>query len=234
MEHHRRLPLPEDVKASTTPPPANMTGYPMPPGAHTHNSALHRARVDLVRSYLLSPSQFPDGVDWPNWAQPHEVWFTGHEHYWIAQAMHAQGKLDAEAELAEKAKSAAPKRRSFFPEKKGEPKGEAAAARLKAANTMIANSKKILSGRKPTEEARPIPEKTTSQATATRHLATPATSPPVVSQMSPSPPPAPLPAINIEKPKPEPKPRRRKRKKPGPAKGRGKKRPPVPDVGATS
>ena len=52
---------------------------------------LHANRVELVRRYLQNPSQ---PLDWPNWKQPHELWFTGHEAYWIPLAKAKQAELD--------------------------------------------------------------------------------------------------------------------------------------------
>jgi hypothetical protein len=43
---------------------------------------LHHDRLDLVRHYLAHPAGWPDGLDLPNWKQPHELWYTGHESYW--------------------------------------------------------------------------------------------------------------------------------------------------------
>src|SRR5262245_30769016 len=55
---------------------------------------LHDARVKLVRRYLQNPSQ---PLDWPNWKEPHELWFTGHEDYWIPLAQALQAEMDAKA-----------------------------------------------------------------------------------------------------------------------------------------
>src|SRR5262249_40314133 len=58
---------------------------------------LHDARVELVRKYLANPNQWPDGLDWPNWKQPHEIWYTGNEEYWNARARQKQAELDSQA-----------------------------------------------------------------------------------------------------------------------------------------
>src|SRR5262249_4623316 len=56
--------------------------------------SLHDARVELVRRHLLNPSQ---PLDWPNWKQPHELWFTGHEDYWLPLARAKQAEMDKAA-----------------------------------------------------------------------------------------------------------------------------------------
>jgi len=33
---------------------------------------LTQARISLVRKYLANKAAFPDGLDWPNWKEPHE------------------------------------------------------------------------------------------------------------------------------------------------------------------
>lgn len=43
---------------------------------------VHDARVKLVRQYVAAPGKWPDGIDWPGWDEPHELWYTGHEGYW--------------------------------------------------------------------------------------------------------------------------------------------------------
>src|SRR5262249_25647820 len=55
---------------------------------------LHDARVELVRRHLQNPSQ---SLDWPNWKQPHELWFTGHEDYWLPLAQAKQAEMDKAA-----------------------------------------------------------------------------------------------------------------------------------------
>jgi hypothetical protein len=50
-----------------------------------------------VRKYLKDPRPWPDSLDWPNWQQPHELWYTGHEAEWAA-AVTATPDPDAEPE----------------------------------------------------------------------------------------------------------------------------------------
>jgi len=57
--------------------------------------SLHDNRVELVRRYLQNPSQ---PLDWPNWKQPHELWFTGREDYWIPLAKAKQAELDTRSQ----------------------------------------------------------------------------------------------------------------------------------------
>src|SRR5262252_1263220 len=99
-EHVRTVPLPEDHVATTKTPPE-----PRHPSSWD-------GRTDLVRRYLLNPALWPDGLDWPNWTEPHELWFTGFEDFWIPRAIAAQKALQTE-EL-KGAETPPPKRRSFF------------------------------------------------------------------------------------------------------------------------
>jgi hypothetical protein len=48
----------------------------------------------IGRRSLKNPSQ---PLDWPNWKQPHELWFTGKEDYWLPLARALQAEMDARA-----------------------------------------------------------------------------------------------------------------------------------------
>jgi hypothetical protein len=58
---------------------------------------LHDPRVEHVRKYLEDPRRWPDGLDWPKWQVPHELWYTGHESYWDPLAKAKQAEMDAKA-----------------------------------------------------------------------------------------------------------------------------------------
>lgn len=75
-------------------------------------------RTETVLKYVLSynpntrtSSMWPDGIDWPNWNQPHELWFTGHEHEYLPRARALHIKMLREEEL--NAKAPAPRRTPF-------------------------------------------------------------------------------------------------------------------------
>jgi len=166
-EHVRTVPLPEDHVATTKTPPE-----PRLPSSWD-------GRTDLVRKYLLNPALWPDGLDWPNWTEPHELWFTGFEDFWIPRAIARQKQLDEEA--AREQQAPPPKRRSFFT---GRNKSEAlikeTAAHVeanKALQTMLGNARKILEAAKTRAEkaVAPATENATENATinpATEKIAT--------------------------------------------------------------
>jgi hypothetical protein len=61
-------------------------------------------RAHLTRNSLRSrgeglpiPRPLPDGLDWPNWKVPHDLWYTGHESYWHPLAEALQAEMDAKA-----------------------------------------------------------------------------------------------------------------------------------------
>jgi hypothetical protein len=67
------------------------------PRPNIETNQLYLYRLNLVRKYLTNPTPWPDGLDWPNWPQPHELWYTSHESEW-AQAVKDNPDPDAAPE----------------------------------------------------------------------------------------------------------------------------------------
>lgn len=115
-------------------------GTPRPTSA---TDELTQARIALVRAYLLNPKSWPDGLDLPNWKEPHEIWFTGHEDHWIPLALAAQEQTEREQAVTQNVNQK-PKRRSLFPPLPSDPKSSPPASPPSPLSTMRKTAEVIL------------------------------------------------------------------------------------------
>lgn len=62
------------------------------------------SRLRMIRKHLAlgKRTPWPDGLDWANWKERHELWFSKHEVEWLALAAEASKREAEEAKEAAK------------------------------------------------------------------------------------------------------------------------------------